>query len=107
VLPHYKIGFFYEWGGHMFWARNDNTLEKFGSPIDPLRLPIPSEYAQKFKELNPLTKKDYKVSMHAAKEILEISNINTAGFDALREEKKKESKPTKVNSENIRETKKK
>ncbi len=55
--PHYKIGFFYEWGGHMFWARNDNTSEKFGSPIDPLKLPIPSEYAQKFKELNYLWEK--------------------------------------------------
>ncbi|MBR9690469.1 AAA family ATPase [Candidatus Woesearchaeota archaeon] len=49
-------------------------------------------HKQKFKDLNPLTKKDYKISYHAAKEILDVSGINLAGFDAVDEEKKKTTK---------------
>ena len=46
----YKIQFFYEYGGEMFWARNNNSLLRFGSPINPYDLPISKESADKFKK---------------------------------------------------------
>ena len=48
---------------------------------------------QRFKKLNPMKKDDYKVSVHAAKEILHVNNINTAGYKAILEEKNKSTKP--------------
>lgn len=54
ITPPYKIGFFYEWSGNMLWARNDNALLNFGSPINPFDLPISFTYALKFKFLNRL-----------------------------------------------------
>ena len=43
----------------------------------------------KFGDLNPIYNDDYKISVHAAKEILVVNGINTAGFSAVLDEKKK------------------
>lgn len=50
ITAPYKIEFFYEYGGEMFWARNNNSLFRFGSPINPYDLPISKESADKFEK---------------------------------------------------------
>ena len=47
---------------------------------------------QKFKDLNPLNKEDYKISVHAAREILHVNRINTSGFKEVLDERKKTTK---------------
>jgi hypothetical protein len=51
ITPPYKIRFFYEYGGEMFWPESDSAYIKFGTPINPYNLPFSREVAKKFKEL--------------------------------------------------------
>lgn len=37
---------------------------------------------QRFKDINPILKNDYKINYYAVKEILEVNNINCEGFKA-------------------------
>ena len=50
ITAPYKIEFFYEYGGVMFWALNNNSEFKFGDPINPYDLPISKESADKFEK---------------------------------------------------------
>lgn len=50
ITAPYIIQLFYEYGGEMFWAHNDNSRFRFGSPINPYDLPISKESAEKFKK---------------------------------------------------------
>lgn len=90
-------------GKLLFNKLNDEALNVliYASGANPRRF---LEYAdlifdfhhQKFGDLNPLKKKDYRVSHHAAKEILEVNDINTVGYSAIREEEMKSSRPGEV-----------
>jgi hypothetical protein len=50
ITAPYKITFYYEYGGVMFWAHNNNSELKFGDPINPYDLPISKESAEKFEK---------------------------------------------------------
>lgn len=50
ITAPYKIQFFYEYIGVMFWASNNNSLFRFGTPINPYDLPISKKSADKFEK---------------------------------------------------------
>lgn len=54
ITAPYKIEFFYEYGGVMFWAHNNNSEFKFGDPINPYDLPISKESADKFEKYSEI-----------------------------------------------------